>query len=137
MNENEWNYQDDPEFGDDLDTHVITVGLEKVNRAGKFSVGQIVRHKHYSFRGVIFDVDPTFSNSEEWLDSIPEDVRPKRDQPYYHLLAENEETTYVAYVSEQNLEPDLTGVPCRHPQVSEFFSGLIAGTYKVHGEQIN
>lgn len=137
MNENEWDYQEDPALDDAHGTHVVNIGFEKVNRAGKFSVGQIVQHKHYGFRGVIFDVDPTFSNSEEWLESIPEDVRPKRDQPYYHLLAENEETTYVAYVSEQNLEPDLSGVPVRHPQVSEFFSGLTGGTYKVRGEQIN
>ena len=137
MNENEWDYQDDPEFDDALDTRMVAVNLEKVNRAGKFSVGQIVQHRHYAFRGVIFDVDPTFSNSEEWLESIPEEVRPKRDQPYYHLLAENEETTYIAYVSEQNLEPDLSGQPVRHPQVKDFFSKLEGGTYRVHGQQIN
>ncbi|MEM9633888.1 MAG: heat shock protein HspQ, partial [Pseudomonadota bacterium] len=78
-------------------------------RTAKFRIGQVVRHRIYPFRGVIFDVDPTFSNTEEWWNAIPEDVRPLRDQPFYHLLAENEETEYVAYVSEQNLEPDLTG----------------------------
>ena len=84
----------------------------------------MVRHRIYPFRGVIFDVDPEFANTEEWYESIPEDVRPRRDQPFYHLLAENAETTYVAYVSEQNLLPDETGEPVSHPQIDSFFSGL-------------
>ena len=84
-------------------------------RDAKFGIGQIVRHRVYPFRGVIFDVDPTFANTEEWWLAIPEAVRPRKDQPYYHLLAENEQTTYVAYVSEQNLLPDETGKPVRHP----------------------
>ena len=75
----------------------------------------------FSFRGVIFDVDPTFSNTEEWWEAIPEDIRPRRDQPFYHLFAENDETEYIAYVSEQNLLPDDTGEPVRHPQVSDMF----------------
>ena len=94
-------------------------------RTAKFRIGQVVRHRIYPFRGVIFDVDPTFSNTEEWWDAIPEDVRPLRDQPFYHLLAENEETEYVAYVSEQNLEWDITGEPVRHPQVEEIFEEQI------------
>ncbi|WP_153769193.1 heat shock protein HspQ [Labrenzia sp. CE80] len=98
-------------------------------RTAKFRIGQVVRHRIYPFRGVIFDVDPTFSNTEEWWDSIPEDVRPLRDQPFYHLLAENEETEYVAYVSEQNLIPDITGEPVRHPQVHEIFEELSDGSY--------
>ena len=80
-----------------------------IDRAGKFRIGQVVRHRLFPFRGVVFDVDPTFANTEEWWLAIPEDVRPRRDQPYYHLLAENAETTYVAYVSEQNLLPDADG----------------------------
>jgi len=97
----------------------------------KFALGQIVRHRHYPFRGVVFDVDPVFSSSEEWWSSIPENIRPRKDQPYYHLLAENEETTYVAYVSEQNLLVDDSGEPVSHPQVSEFFSELKDGVYTV------
>ncbi|NBS01202.1 MAG: heat shock protein HspQ, partial [Rhizobiales bacterium] len=77
-------------------------------RQAKYAIGDIVRHRVYSFRGVIFDVDPTFSNSEEWYNSIPEEVRPTKDQPFYHLFAENAETEYVAYVSEQNLLPDTS-----------------------------
>ena len=79
-------------------------------RDAKFRVGQIVRHRFFPFRGVIFDVDAVFSNTEEWWLSIPEDVRPEKDQPFYHLLAENEQSNYVAYVSEQNLLPDETGL---------------------------
>ena len=71
-----------------------------INRVAKFQMGQVVHHRVYSFRGVIFDIDPTFNNTDEWWESIPADVRPHKDQPYYHLLAENEATYYIAYVSE-------------------------------------
>ncbi len=90
----------------------------------KFGIGQVVKHRLFEFRGVIFDVDPTFSNTEEWYNSIPEDVRPRKDQPFYHLLAENEETEYVAYVSEQNLQIDESSLPVRHPQVRDYFAGF-------------
>jgi heat shock protein HspQ len=98
-------------------------------RKAKFAIGQVVKHRIYPFRGVIFDVDPVFANTEEWLASIPEEVRPRRDQPFYHLLAENAQTTYVAYVSEQNLLPDETGKPVSHPQVPQFFKELKRGQY--------
>ena len=91
--------------------------------SAKFGIGQVVRHRLFSFRGVIFDVDPVFNNTEEWWNSIPEEIRPRKDQPFYHLLAENAETEYVAYVSEQNLLVDDTGEPVRHPQVREYFQG--------------
>ncbi|GGE45821.1 DNA-binding protein [Agaricicola taiwanensis] len=87
----------------------------------KFSIGQVVRHRRYSFRGVVFDVDPVFDNTEEWWLSIPEEVRPRKDQPFYHLFAENDETEYVAYVSEQNLVPDTSDEPLRHPEIDEYF----------------
>ena len=90
----------------------------------KFQIGQIVRHRLFSFRGVIFDVDPEFNNTEEWYNSIPPEARPRKDQPYYHLLAENDETEYVAYVSEQNLLEDETRDPVRHPQVRDYFVGF-------------
>ena len=104
-------------------------------REAKFSIGQIVQHRYYPFRGVIYDVDPVFDSTDEWWDSIPEDIRPEKDQPFYHLLAENDETEYVAYVSEQNLLADDTGEPVRHPQVSEFFSGLQGNMYRVLDHQ--
>tara|TARA_Y100001970_G_scaffold270876_1_gene365366 strand:+ start:3691 stop:4011 length:321 start_codon:yes stop_codon:yes gene_type:complete len=91
-------------------------------KKAKFSIGEIVKHRHFNFRGVIYDVDFEFNNSEEWYQSIPKDVRPKKDQPFYHLLAENNEITYEAYVSEQNLIADSSGEPIRHPLVNEVFS---------------
>ena len=99
-------------------------------REAKFGVGQVVRHRIYPFRGVVFDIDPEFSNTEEWWLSIPEDVRPHKDQPYYHLLAENDETEYIAYVSEQNLLPDDSGQPIRHPQLGDLFVEDADGTYR-------
>ncbi len=98
-------------------------------RAAKFRIGQVVRHRFYPFRGVIFDVDPSFSNTEEWWEAIPEEIRPAKDQPFYHLLAENADTEYVAYVSEQNLLPDPSGDPVQHPQLDEFFADLEDGCY--------
>jgi heat shock protein HspQ len=98
-------------------------------REAKFAIGQVVKHRIYPFRGVIFDVDPVFANTEEWLSSIPEEVRPRRDQPFYHLLAENAQTTYVAYVSEQNLLPDESGEPVGHPQAPLIFDSFAEGHY--------
>lgn len=90
-------------------------------RTAKFGIGQVVKHRIFPFRGVVFDVDPVFANTEEWWLAIPAEVRPAKDQPYYHLYAENERSTYVAYVSEQNLLPDDSGAPVRHPQVKDEF----------------
>ena len=98
-------------------------------RLAKFTIGQVVRHRVYPFRGVIFDVDPIFSNTEEYWLSIPEHIRPHKDQPFYHLLAENSETEYIAYVSEQNLLEDESGEPVRHPQLRELFDRTPDGQY--------
>jgi heat shock protein HspQ len=100
-------------------------------RQAKFLIGQIVKHRVYPFRGVIFDVDPVFNNTEEWYASIPAEIRPRKDQPFYHLLAENmeTETTYVAYVSEQNLLVDDSGKPVGHPSVGELFCRIENGRY--------
>ena len=89
----------------------------------KFSIGDVVKHKHFDFRGVIYDVDFEFNNSEEWYESIPKNVRPRKDQPFYHLLAENEDVTYEAYVSEQNLLKDDSKEPIKHPLINEIFLG--------------
>ncbi|MEM7206382.1 MAG: heat shock protein HspQ [Pseudomonadota bacterium] len=96
----------------------------------RFSIGDVVRHRVYPFRGVIFDIDSEFNNTEEWWLSIPENVRPRKDQPYYHLLAENEESTYVAYVSEQNLLPDNSGEPVDHPEIDMFFGEFQGDRYQ-------
>ena len=98
-------------------------------RSAKFRIGQVVKHRIYPFRGVIFDVDPVFSNTEEWWMAIPEAMRPSKDQPFYHLFAENEETEYVAYVSEQNLMPDDSGEPVGHPQAALIFESFEEGHY--------
>ncbi len=95
----------------------------------QFSIGQVVRHRVYEFRGVIVDVDPEFSNTEEWWQSIPEEVRPSKNQPFYHLLAENESNAYEAYVSEQNLLVDESGEPVNHPQVAEVFGEFLGNSY--------
>ncbi len=101
-----------------------------VVKTAKFRIGQVVRHRLFPFRGVIFDVDPEFANTEEWYQAIPAQVRPRKDQPFYHLLAENSETEYIAYVSEQNLQEDHTGEPVRHPQIGEMFNALPDGHYE-------
>ena len=105
-----------------------------IDRQAKFHIGQIVRHRFFPFRGVIFDADPTFNNTEEWWQSIPEEVRPRKEQPYYHLLAENADTEYVAYVSEQNLLEDESSGPIRHSEMVKMFGPLDGGTYALKGE---
>ncbi len=111
--------------------------MYKKARIAKFTIGQVVRHRVFPFRGVIFDIDPVFNNTEEWYQSIPAEVRPRKDQPFYHLLAENAETEYVAYVSEQNLLPDTSGEPVRHPQVAEMFDKDERGSYRPRNSQLN
>jgi heat shock protein HspQ len=99
-----------------------------------FRIGDVVRHRLYGFRGVVFDVDPVFSNSEEWYNSIPEEQRPAREQPYYHLFAENEEGSYIAYVSQENLVHDM-GEPVDHPAIGEFFHKAADGSYRMRGDR--
>lgn len=98
-------------------------------RLAKFAIGDVVKHRVFNFRGVIFDVDPTFANTEAWWQSIPEHVRPRKDQPFYHLLAENDDNAYVAYVSEQNLLADESGEPVGHPQAPLIFESFAEGHY--------
>ena len=99
-----------------------------------FSIGDVVRHREFEFRGVIFDVDPVFANTEEWYQAIPDEIRPAKDQPFYHLLAENGESSYVAYVSQQNLLPDESDEPVDHPAISGIFGGFEDGRYQLKRE---
>jgi heat shock protein HspQ len=99
-----------------------------------FSIGDVVRHRLFEFRGVIFDVDPVFANTEEWYQAIPEEIRPSKDQPFYHLLAENAEHSYIAYVSQQNLLPDDEGGPIDHPAIAGIFSGYDGERYRLRRE---
>jgi heat shock protein HspQ len=114
--------------------HYVDHVMNKMRNA-KFQLGQVVKHRLFSFRGVVFDIDPEFANTDEWWQSIPAEIRPRKDQPFYHLFAENEESEYIAYVSEQNLLPDTSGVPLRHPQVAEVFEHDEAGGYRPRHDQ--
>ena len=111
--------------------------LMSKTRVAKFKIGQVVRHRVFPFRGVVFDIDPEFNNTDEWYEAIPADVRPNKDQPFYHLLAENAETEYIAYVSEQNLLVDTSNEPLRHPQVAEIFERDEKGSYKPRHNVLN
>ena len=92
----------------------------------KFSVGQLIHHRLFDYRGVIVDVDPTFQNSEEWYEQVAR-TRPPKDQPWYHVLVnDNVHTTYVA---ERNLEPDESSEPIRHPLLHDFFNAFEDGHY--------
>ncbi len=97
----------------------------------RFTIGDVVRHRVFDFRGVIFDIDPVFANSDEWYQAIPEDIRPDRNQPFYHLLAESDESDYVAYVSQQNLIGDSRGGPISHPEVHQYFQQFENGRYRM------
>ncbi|WP_428629341.1 heat shock protein HspQ [Sphingopyxis sp.] len=109
---------------------LATVDAPLIGRAN-FAPGDIVRHRMFDFRGVVFDIDPVFANSDEWYEAIPEEIRPAKAQPYYHLLAENGDSSYIAYVSQQNLLPDAEGGPIDHPQIDAMFEGLDDGRYRV------
>ncbi len=115
----------------------LTVMTQISVRNAKFGLGAVVRHRIYPFRGVVFDVDPEFSNTEEWWLAIPEEVRPRKDQPFYHLLAENADSEYVAYVSEQNLVPDTSGEALRHAGISEVFERDADGAYRMRMSHTN
>ena len=108
-----------------------------VIRKAKYRVGDVVRHRVHPFRGIVFDIDPTFNNTEQWWRAIPAEHRPRKDQPFYHLLAENDHTEYIAYVSEQNLLPDTSGEPVRHPQVLEIFERDEKGSYRPRNSLLN
>ncbi len=116
-------------FSIDFFLNINILGKLMSENTAKFSIGDVVKHKHFDFRGVIYDVDFEFNNSEEWYESIPKDVRPKKNQPFYHLLAENNEITYEAYVSEQNLVNDDSDEPIKHPLIEEIFTGKKGSGY--------
>ncbi len=100
----------------------------------RFSIGDVVRHRLLGFRGVVFDIDPVFNNSEDWYQAIPEDMRPDKDQPFYHLLAENGESSYIAYVSQQNLVRDDSAEPVDHPAIRGLFDSFADGRYALRRE---
>jgi heat shock protein HspQ len=120
--------------------HILNEGLGGALEApllahARFSIGEVVRHRMFDFRGVVFDIDPVFANSEEWYQAIPEDIRPRKDQPFYHLLAENAESSYIAYVSQQNLLPDDENEPVDHPAIAGMFEPFAKGRYRLRPER--
>ncbi|MCY4149214.1 MAG: heat shock protein HspQ [Gammaproteobacteria bacterium] len=100
-----------------------------IQKTAKFRLGEVVKHRHYDFRGIIFDVDPEFSHTDEWYESIPEHIRPDKDQPFYHLFAVSSDQQYIAYVSEQNLVQDISGTPIQHPEIEKHFMVDDQGQY--------
>ena len=122
------------------DEEVQAIRLVVLNedfRVAKFPIGAVVKHRLFPFRGVVYDIDPVFANTEEWYQAIPAEMRPRKDQPFYHLFAENADTEYIAYVSEQNLLPDTSGKPVRHPQIGEVFERDDQGGYKPRNAMLN
>ena len=116
-----------------LDLSISGVPVPAVAHA-RFNLGDVVRHRLFDFRGVIFDIDPVFANTDDWYEAIPEDIRPRKDQPFYHLLAENAESSYVAYVSQQNLVVDDSDEPIEHPAIHGLFDQLSGGRYQLKNE---
>jgi heat shock protein HspQ len=121
------------ELSEPRNLHQAPLAMPPVAHA-RFSIGDVVRHRLFDFRGVIFDVDPVFANSDEWYDAIPAEVRPRKDQPFYHLLAENEEASYIAYVSQQNLMADESAEPVEHPAITGLFDVDSDGRYQLRRE---
>lgn len=113
--------------------HYVVTVMDKI-RVAKYKIGQVVKHRIYPFRGVVFDIDPEFDNTEEWWLAIPAEVRPHKDQPFYHLFAENAESEYIAYVSEQNLLPDDSGEPVEHPEIEDYFAAHDGAHYVLDPE---
>ena len=109
----------------------------KIKKEAVFNIGDVVKHRHFSFRGVIFDVDPEFANTEEWYEAIPAEIRPSREQPFYHLLAENDDSYYTAYVSQQNLVNDGESGPVDHPELDEMFDEFDKGRYPPRRDSVN
>ena len=118
----------------DRSTSMVSLPVKPVIPSARFAIGEVVRHRLLDFRGVIFDVDAEFSNTEEWYQAIPEELRPAKEQPFYHLLADNEEQSYIAYVSQQNLVPDQSDEPIDHPALGSLFEAFDHGRYKLRPE---
>lgn len=91
-----------------------------------FTIGQIIHHRLFDYRGVIFDVDPVFQGDEEWYQNVAR-TRPPRDRPWYHVLVDGDYR--ITYVAERNLESDDSGNPVHHPALNEFFTAFDNGSY--------
>ncbi|MGH7930242.1 MAG: heat shock protein HspQ [Candidatus Binatia bacterium] len=97
-------------------------------RKAAFSIGQIVHHKLFGYRGVIFDVDPQFLGTDEWYETVA-GSRPPRNRPWYHVLVDGQPAQ--TYVAERNLEPDESREPVEHPLLDHYFKTLENGVYSL------
>jgi heat shock protein HspQ len=97
----------------------------------RFGIGDIVRHRSLRLSRRDLRRRSVFANSEEWYQAIPEDIRPRKDQPFYHLLAENGREQLHAYVSQQNLLVDDSEEPVDHPEIAGMFDAFAEGRYRV------
>ena len=94
--------------------------------SARFSVGDLVHHKLFDYRGVVVDVDPHFMLTDEWYENVARS-RPPKDMPWYHVLVHD--ATHNTYVAERNLEPDDSNEPIRHPLVELTFATFENGRY--------
>ena len=120
-----------------MDENADRVAIRSKMSIAKFGIGQVIRHRLYEFRGVVFDVDPEFADGNGTHEAIMVESRSRRDQPFYYLFAENEQTPYIAYVSEQNLLADTSGEPVSHPQVEDMFERDESGSYRWRRARLN
>jgi len=92
----------------------------------KYSVGDLIQHQLFDYRGVVVDVDPTFQSTEEWYEAVARS-RPPKDQPWYYVLVHG--AAHTTYVAERNLKPDSSAEPINHPMLSHFFKKFEGGRY--------
>ncbi len=97
-----------------------------MNGMSKFRMGQRVRHKLFDYRGVVLDIDPTFSGTDEWYENLSP-AQPEKKQPWYHVLVHD--TDHITYVPEKNIDLDLSEEPFVHPALDQFFFHLSDEVY--------
>ncbi|MCW8328986.1 heat shock protein HspQ [Photobacterium sp. SDRW27] len=99
----------------------------------KYSIGDLVHHKLFDYRGVIVDIDPYFQLTDQWYETVARS-RPPKNEPWYHVLVH--QATHATYVAEQNLEPDSSDKEIIHPLIDTFFTDLKDGRY-INSEKVN
>lgn len=97
----------------------------------KFSIGQLVHHVKFDYRGVVVDVDPVFQGTEEWYETVAKS-RPPKDRPWYHVLVDG--AAHSTYVAERHLEPDESGDQINHPALNQYFEAFADGRYSRESE---
>ncbi len=107
--------------------------VTNISRA-KFAIGELVEHRLFDYRGVIFDVDPSFQLTDEWYEVVARS-RPPKDKPWYHVMVHD--AVHATYVAEQNLAHDSSADPISHPMLEHFFTGFENGRYVATGRRTN